>query len=272
MMLRPSNIYLLCCIAVSSTGLISMLVPIYDAFSTDPPRRPRPLCRRRVNIHQPAGLFCLSSSSSSDEEGAPLDNDADDADGGRHVDTEDLHRIAYNTAFHQADVKIVTNRTEQTQSSSADPVVWSVAYYKILQQQMMRGSDKDDDIDDNDDGRSPTTMLRHYFTELLQNYHAMINNPYNDDIADIKLVASFSSSSTFSSSSSLLLDHEGTIELRLPDVLFTDTTTITTASSTTTKFDTFLEELEARKTKVYTALVVEEAITTANDRIKSNQK
>jgi HAD superfamily hydrolase (TIGR01509 family) len=85
------------------------------------------------------------------------------------LETEELHRKAYNRAFYEAGVKIVTSRAIAGNSNlaiSEDPVVWSVEYYDILQNSVGGGKPK----------------MRHYFKEVL-------NNIYGDDVVDVKIVA-----------------------------------------------------------------------------------
>ena len=85
------------------------------------------------------------------------------------LETEELHRKAYNRAFYEAGVKVVTSRAVAGNSNlaiSEDPVVWSVEYYDILQNSVGGGKPK----------------MRHYFKEVL-------NNIYGDDVVDVKIVA-----------------------------------------------------------------------------------
>ena len=77
--------------------------------------------------------------------------------------TEELHRKAYNRAFYEAGVKVVTSRAVAGNSNlaiSEDPVVWSVEYYDILQNSVGGGKPK----------------MRHYFKEVLNNiFHPCVS-------------------------------------------------------------------------------------------------
>jgi HAD superfamily hydrolase (TIGR01509 family) len=170
-MILLSNFFLLCCICSIH------IVPI-NAFSNNP----RPLVtsvfssktkttttktvlfgKRKKNNNNNNNINTNPPATAAYEFALLFDCD------GVILETEELHRKAYNRAFYEAGVKIVSSRAIAGNSNlaiSEDPVVWSVEYYDILQNSVGGGKPK----------------MRHYFKEVL-------NNIYGDDVVDVKIVA-----------------------------------------------------------------------------------
>mmetsp|Transcript_24242 Transcript_24242/g.27099 ORF Transcript_24242/g.27099 Transcript_24242/m.27099 type:complete len:466 (+) Transcript_24242:67-1464(+) len=137
------------------------------------------------------------------------------------LETEELHRKAYNSAFDKAGVKIVSSRVVTGNSNlaiSEDPVLWSVEYYDILQNSIGGGKPK----------------MRHYFKEILNNISNNDNGRDDVGIIDVKITALES----LEINSNDLDTREG-IE----------------------KLDILIDELQAIKTKLYKKTVETDART-----------
>lgn len=138
------------------------------------------------------------------------------------LETEELHRKAYNSAFDKACVKIVSSRKLSGNSNlaiSEDPCVWSVEYYDVLQNSIGGGKPK----------------MRHYFKGVLDSLNNSSNDGQDVDLIDVKIVA-FNDQETLEIYPSYLDTREG-IE----------------------KLDVLIDKLQASKTQLYKETVEENA-------------
>jgi len=138
------------------------------------------------------------------------------------LETEELHRKAYNSAFDKAGVKIVSSRKVAGNSNlaiSEDPVIWSVEYYDILQNSIGGGKPK----------------MRHYFKEVLNNINNNDNGRDDVGIIDVKITA-----------------WEQSLEINSNDL---DT------REGIEKLGSLIDELQASKTKLYKKTVETNART-----------